>query len=160
MKMYNRNILITMKKLFYLLLISTLCVGVVGCSESNDDNEKESEIENGSSSDNESLIVGTWEAYKYYNVDEDETEYADDGEMTIRFKSNGTGYLWEYDEEYGEEEENFEWELKGSKLYMIWPDEEDDYEEEVYKVKKLTQKDLVISYDDGYYEEELHLKRK
>lgn len=142
-----------MKKLFYLLFVATLCVALVGCSENNDDKDKENEIENGSNSDNESLIVGTWEAYKYYNVDDDETEYADDGESTIRFKSNGTGSTWGNDFD----EERFEWELKGSKLYLMWPND-DDYEE-VYKVKKLTQKDLVLSYDDGY-EEEVHFKRK
>lgn len=143
-----------MKKLFYILFVATLCVGLVGCEvennkskkDKNDDTENVDDNDNNSSSNSkEKLIVGTWELYKDYDVEYDEYYYYDDGEF-VQFKSNGIGYYYEE----GESKEDwfeFEWEIEGSKLYI----DEEDGDWWCAIIKDLNNKELILKDDEGEY---------
>lgn len=131
-----------MKKIFYFAFAAMLCCGFVACS----DSDESAKI------DSDNLIVGTWtfekgyeDGYGYWYAEEDGYE------EIVTYKSNGTGVVRvrEYDDDYGwddAETVNFEWELVGSKLYAIFYGEES-----VSKVEKLTERELVLSDEEGRY---------
>ena len=126
-----------MKKILYFLLIALFCGVFASCS-------KDGEGDNGgNNSSYEELIVGTWKLVKEADggpVEEVEDDYK------IVFKNNGTGYSIQD----GYRSDNFGWEIDDNYLYLF----DDDYEESA-KIKKLTQKELVITDEDGdtfYYD--------
>ena len=126
-----------MKKILYFLLIALFCGAFASCS-------KDGEGDNGgNNSSYEELIVGTWKLVKEADggpVEEVENDYK------IVFKNNGTGYSIQD----GYRSDNFGWEIDDNYLYLF----DDDYEESA-KIKKLTQKELVITDEDGdtfYYD--------
>ena len=130
-----------MKKIFYFVFAAMLCYGFVACS----DSDESAKI------DSDNLIVGTWtfekgyeDGYGYWYAEEDGYE------EIVTYKSNGTGVVRvsEYDDEHGWDAEtiNFEWELVGSKLYAVFYGEES-----VSKVEKLTERELVLSDEEGRY---------
>lgn len=121
-----------MKKIFYLLLIALFCGAFVSCSKDDDGNDV---------ANYEELIVGEWTLVKDY--EDGEYYYYDEGEYGVIFKKNGTGYGIED----GYRDEEFEWEINGSSLYVT-----DGYYEETLKIKKLSKKELVFVYDDEYLE--------
>ena len=123
-----------MKKYFCFLFATMLCIGFVGCSKDDDGKKNEESYEK--------LIVGTWECSKSWDVD-DGYSHCSDGEYGILFKANGTGFFLEKDERY-----EFEWDIDGSTLY-IFEDEEED--EDRYKIETLNKDELVLSYAGGDY---------
>lgn len=133
-----------MKKLFVFLFIVMLCINFTGCTDNNDDNNK---------GDYNSKIVGTWGLYKdWYDGD---YEYYDEGEFTITFKSNGSGYAYEDDgDDYGEDDRAyFDWKIKGSELY-IKMEFDDGYSRA--EIKSLKNDELILLWDDdddGNYRE-------
>lgn len=133
-----------MKKLCYFLFAAALCVGFVGCSE---DKDKDS----GKSS--KSLIVGTWELYKDYDVNYDEYYYYDDP-CYFQFKSNGTGYHYHEGESKGDWFE-FEWNIEDSKLYI----EEEDGDWFSQRIKELNNKEMILVYEE-YDEQFLEYYRR
>ena len=131
-----------MKKIFYFVFAAMLCCGFVACS----DSDESAKI------DSDNLIVGTWTFEKGYE-DGYGYWYAEEAgyEEIVTYKSNGTGVVRvrEYDEGYGWDDAetiNFEWELVGSKLYAVFYGEESES-----KVEKLTERELVLSDEDGRY---------
>ena len=128
-----------MKKILYFLLIALFCSAFASCSK--DDNGDDNG--GGNNSSYEELIVGTWKLVKEADggpVEEVEDDYK------IVFKNNGTGYSIQD----GYRSDNFGWEIDDNYLYLF----DDDYEESA-KIKKLTQKELVITDEDGdtfYYD--------
>lgn len=121
-----------MKKILYFLLIALFCGAFVSCSKDDDGNDV---------ANYEELIVGEWTLVKDY--EDGEYYYYDEGEYGVIFKKNGTGYGIED----GYRDEEFEWEINGSSLYVT-----DGYYEETLKIKKLSKKELVFVYDDEYLE--------
>ena len=121
-----------MKKIFYLLLIALFCGAFVSCSKDDDGKDV---------ANYEEMIVGEWTLVKDY--EDGEYYYYDEGEYGVIFKKNGTGYGIED----GYRDEEFEWEINGSSLYVT-----DGYYEETLKIKKLSKKELVFVYDDEYLE--------
>lgn len=123
-----------MKKILYFLLIALFCGAFASCSK--DDNGDDNG--GGNNSSYEELIVGTWKLVKEaYGgpVEEVEDDYK------IVFKGNGTCY-WIED---GYRDDEAEWEIDGNYIYIYY-----GYYEEEMKIKKLTQKELVITDEDGY----------
>ena len=115
-----------MKKIFYFVFAAMLCCGFVACS----DSDESAKI------DSDNLIVGTWtfekgyeDGYGYWYAEEDGYE------EIVTYKSNGTA-----------ETINFEWELVGSKLYAVFYGEESES-----KVEKLTERELVLSNEEGRF---------
>ncbi|MBO5216930.1 MAG: lipocalin family protein [Alistipes sp.] len=133
-----------MKKFFCLAFAAMLCCGFVACG--NDDEE------NVNLTSEEKLLVGTWTFEKGYENGYGYWYAEEDGyEEIVTYKSNGTGVVRvrEYDEDYGwdgPETINFEWELVGSKLYAVFYGEES-----VSRVEKLTERELVLSDEEGRY---------
>lgn len=131
-----------MKKIFCFVFAAMLCCGFVACS----DSDESAKI------DSDNLIVGTWtfekgyeDGYGYWYAEEDGYE------EIVTYKSNGTGVVRvrEYNDEYGWDDAetiNFEWELVGSKLYAVFYGEESES-----KVEKLTERELVLSNEEGRF---------
>jgi len=117
-----------MKKFLYLLAV-VFCISIVSCEKDGVGSKKQ--------------LVGTWQGVMAIDEEYGETDYAEPGEYILCFKSNGSGYQQTYDKiEY-----NFKWTLKGTQLHLSGL--------EPVTVKKLTNKELVISSADGftqYYE--------
>lgn len=137
-----------MRKYFYYLCIAMLCVGVVGCTNNdnngnnNENNDDKLEI----GDDFKSLIIGLWEAEKDWEEGKGYEEW-DDGELVLRFKKDGTGFWMMEDEE--DDVDSFEWEVDGNILYFYEDGEVDDYA----KIEKLTNSELILSYEGGTYKE-------
>lgn len=131
-----------MKKIFYFVFAAMLCCGFVACS----DSDESAKI------DSDNLIVGTWTFEKSYEYGYGYWYPVEDGyEEIVTYKSDGTGVVRvrEYDEGYGWGGPitiNFEWELVGSTLYVV-----DDVSEEVSRVEKLTERELVLSNEEGRF---------
>ena len=126
-----------MKKIIYFLLIALFCGAFVSCSKDGDGDN------GGNGSSYEELIVGEWTLVKEYY--DGEYDYYDEGEYGMIFKKNGTGYGIED----GYRDEEFEWEINGSSLYVT-----DGYYETTAKIKKLSKKELVVDVYDEYDDEE------
>lgn len=122
-----------MKKVFYFLLVAMFCGVFVGCSK-----DDAGEV----SKDNyEKAIVGTWNLYKDW--EEGEYCYYEEGEWSMSFKSDGSGYFIDGDDRW-----ELEWEIDGSSLFVL---DFDTWEENKATIKKLTKTELVLSYYGGEY---------
>lgn len=147
-----------MKKLFYLALCAIFCLGLTACG--NDDN-------NGGGS-YEELIVGKWSVVKIYDAEDGEWETFNPAvaSETVYFSPSGSGYTKGYEKEGGyvhNWEDLFEYEITNNYLILYY-EQDDFYEEmdiETFKIKKLNQKELVLSAieeeDDNEYV--IYLKR-
>lgn len=98
--------------------------------------------------DYESLIVGKWRPYryvhydKYGNVVRDKYETQD---WTITFQGDGTGKI-----EEPEYIDSFSYRIFRNILTVTY----EDGDEEEGIIIKLTEEDLVLEVEDGYYEQE------
>ena len=129
-----------MKKILYLLLLSTMAVYFTGCKDKKDE-EVTLDI-------SEKNLVGKWSCYKdvWSEYGEQDTyEYSGGEYWYITFSADGTYKMeekWKDEEtnEYETDTENGEWEVNGKKLIL-------DGEEEC-TIRSLTNKELIL-YDSG-----------
>ncbi|MBO7194943.1 MAG: hypothetical protein J6V27_02760 [Alistipes sp.] len=90
-----------MKKFISFILAAMLCLGFVGCSESDNDNDNNNDGGGGDSpSSYEELLIGTWEIYKSYHDGAWDYDYGEDKgwSMIYRFDADGTGICKEFED--------------------------------------------------------------
>ncbi len=120
-----------MKKIFYFLFTVMLCGGFVGCGK--DDDSKNS------LSENEKLLVGMWENYKTYDGYYREYIYFEEGEYRLRFDSDGTGYVYNYEDR----SDKFSWYLVDNRLYIHAVDEGEEIND-IATIKSLLKTELIL----------------
>lgn len=111
--------MITMKKIFYYLLILGLSISIVSCDR---DDEKDSSYS--------SMIVGTWQLDMMWEEGDGTTEWDEDDEEVpyVIFQKNGSGKFQEYDSSYDElYEDKFSWSITGNQLNIKYDNEGDGY---------------------------------
>ena len=112
-----------MKKWFKKLLLIAIALLTVGSFASCSDDDDEDAYSN-----YKSLIIGSWKV-----------DY-EDGYSVTTFNQNGTGIDYEYDYEFGEDEEDFTWEIEGNKLYIT-----NNRGTQVATINKLTKTTLILT---------------
>lgn len=137
-----------MKRFIYCLLAVCFCFSLISC-----------EKDGGDDSGYSSKIIGSWTEYKSYEEYDGDSywwywEDGDDIDVLI-FEPGGEGmdiYYCPHDNDT--EYEYFDWKIKGDKITISWPD---DDEVIVGTIIKLTDEEMVIESNDegelyrGYY---------
>ncbi len=133
-------------KLMAMLCIAVVTSGFVSCGDDDD----------GVKIDKNKLI-GTWQEYKteYYDLDGNLLRtYDTPSYYYYTFDADGTLHTTSYSmlKEYANDDETSTWKLKGDKLVL--------YGDEFYRIKKLTDEELVLEmkYADQGYEEDYNPK--
>ncbi|MBQ1252863.1 MAG: hypothetical protein IIY05_00755 [Alistipes sp.] len=139
-----------MKKFISFILAAMLCLGFVGCSESDKDNDNNNDGGGGGSpSSYEELLIGTWEIYKSYHDGAWDYDYGEDKGWSLiySFDADGTGIhkVFEYGSWWGC---LLEWDLvKETFLDITTYDAEDDNEVAYIDrllIESLDEKELVV----------------
>ena len=128
-----------MEKLKYFsFLLLILCVG---CSSCDDDPEPEPEPDN-------TGIVGTWKGEKVNTVYRNGVSIdGDKSDIRLILKDNGSFVFYEYDDEYGEwdEEKKGTWTQMEEYLYLY-----DDDDSDAYVISEITDTKLVLEEAENY----------
>ena len=130
-----------MKKFFYLLMaaFAVLCVSS-SCSKDDEGAEAKKSYQE--------LIVGTWKLDKEYRVEED--SYNANENTIAEFKSDGKVFM-SYDDGSSAV---INWRVVNSTLYL-----EADGDKEIHTIKKMDNKEMILSHIDGSSEEILYFTR-
>lgn len=120
-------------KLFTALLLAMICISLSSCNkdEDNDDNDG-------------SALVGTWAWLSETNSEE----------YWVVFKGNGTGYTWDSYNGKTSPKAYFSYSFneKSSMLLITYDEVDTEYEDEnseTVEVLTLTDKKLVLDFEDG-----------
>lgn len=120
-------------KLFTVLLLAMICISLSSCNkdEDNDDNDG-------------SALVGTWAWLSETNSEE----------YWVVFKENGTGYTWDSYNGKTSPKAYFSYSFneKSSMLLITYDEVDTEYEDEnseTVEVLTLTDKKLVLDFEDG-----------
>lgn len=120
-------------KLFTALLLAMICISLSSCNkdEDNDDNDG-------------SALVGTWAWLSETNSEE----------YWVVFKENGTGYTWDSYNGKTSPKAYFSYSFneKSSMLLITYDEVDTEYEDEnseTVEVLTLTDKKLVLDFEDG-----------
>jgi lipoprotein len=120
-------------KLFTALLLAMICISLSSCNkdEDNDDNDS-------------SALVGTWAWLSETNSEE----------YWVVFKENGTGYTWDSYNGKTSPKAYFSYSFneKSSMLLITYDEVDTEYEDEnseTVEVLTLTDKKLVLDFEDG-----------
>lgn len=128
----------TTKYLFIATLVFFMTLTFTSCSDDND----------GIDGNASTTILGTWQSVSIYEYEIENGEKTEERETYTEdlysFTDDGTGFFSTTD---GSDYYDFDWRVSGNQLIL----NEGSIEEEVYTIKKLNAKNLVISI---YYEEE------
>ena len=128
-----------MKKFFWFLFASMMCIVVMGCSKDCDKCDN-NEDEKASVSYYKSLIVGTWNLYKDWENGYGYS-YWSEGEGGFCFQPNGDGYWFGTDGT-----DFFSWDCDADGNLTVSYDVGQTWKS---KIKKIDQSELVLSYDRG-----------
>ena len=120
-------------KLFTALLLAMICISLSSCNKDKDNDDNDG-----------SALVGTWAWLSETNSEE----------YWIVFKANGTGYTWDsYKGEISPKEYfSYSFNEKSSMLLITYDEVDTEYEDEnseTVEVLTLTDKKLVLDFEDG-----------